>query len=85
MIRVHAYLKEAAPTVHMLLQVHDELLFEGAESELDRIAPTLVELMGGALEMAARLHVDLKQGPNWEDMHPLHLDSPVAAVLATAH
>ncbi len=84
MIRVHAFLKERAPTVHMLLQVHDELLFEGPESELDRIAPTLVEIMGGALEMAARLHVDLKQGPNWEDMHSLSLDLP-AAVLATSH
>ncbi len=82
MIRVHAYLQETAPTVRMLLQVHDELLFEGPESELDRIAPTLVEIMGGALEMAARLHVDLKQGPNWEDMHALHLDAPVAVPVA---
>ena len=54
----------------MLLQVHDELLLEGPEDDLRRIAPTLCEIMVGALEMTARLHVDLKMGPNWEDMQP---------------
>jgi DNA polymerase-1 len=63
----------------MLLQVHDELLFEGPEAELERIAPRLVEIMGGALMMAARLHVDLKMGSNWEDMVPLHLEVEAAA------
>jgi hypothetical protein len=38
--------------------------------------------MGGALEMAARLHVDLKLGPNWEDMHALVLDPPAMVVAA---
>jgi len=82
MIRVHKFLKDEAPTVHMLLQVHDELLFEGPEDELRRVAPQLVEIMGGAYDMAARLHVDLKQGPNWEDMLPLHLEAPAAVAAA---
>jgi DNA polymerase-1 len=82
MIRVHAYLQETAPTVHMLLQVHDELVFEGPESELRRIAPRLVEIMSNALEMAAPLHVDLKLGPNWEDMASVRLEAPVAAAAA---
>ena len=55
--------------MRMLLQVHDELLFEGPEDELRRIAPSCATIMVGALEMKARLHVDLKIGPNWEDMH----------------
>jgi hypothetical protein len=55
----------------MLLQVHDELLLEGPEAELLRIAPRLCEIMVGALEMQARLHVDLKMGRNWEDMKAL--------------
>ena len=38
--------------------------------------------MGGAYDMAARLHVDLKQGPNWEDMLPLHLEAPAAVAAA---
>jgi DNA polymerase-1 len=81
MIRVSEFLQNEAPEVHMLLQVHDELLFEGPEDELRRIAPELVEIMGSALDMRARLHVDLKIGPNWEDMRPLIL--PTAAPLAT--
>jgi len=73
MIQVADFLKRAAPSVRMLLQVHDELLFEGPEDALRRIADTLSEIMVGAFEMKARLHVDLKIGPNWEDMKPLAL------------
>ena len=75
MIRVAEFLDREAPSVRMLLQVHDELLLEGPEDELRRIAPRLCEIMVGALEMKARLHVDLKLGRNWEDMKPLALSS----------
>jgi DNA polymerase-1 len=75
MIRVAAFLDHEAPSVRMLLQVHDELLLEGPEDELLRIAPRLCEIMVGALDMKARLHVDLKLGANWEDMKPLALSS----------
>jgi DNA polymerase-1 len=71
MIRVAKFLEREAPEVRMLLQVHDELLFEGPEADLVRIAPELCEIMVGALEMKARLHVDLKIGLNWEDMKPV--------------
>ena len=73
MIRVFEFLQREAPQVCMLLQVHDELLLEGPESELLRIAPRLVEIMGDALDLKARLHVDLKIGPNWDDMKALSL------------
>src|SRR4029450_10488057 len=39
MIRVFDFLEREAPSVHMLLQVHDELLLEGPEDDLKRIAP----------------------------------------------
>src|ERR1700694_3613786 len=73
MIRVADFLKREAPAVRMLLQVHDELLLEGPEDDLRRIADRLCEIMVGAIEMKARLHVDLKIGPNWEDMGLLRL------------
>jgi DNA polymerase-1 len=79
MIRVAEFLENNAPSVNMLLQVHDELLFEGPEEELRRIAPELVEIMVGALDMTARLHVDLKMGPNWEDMHPITVGQAAVA------
>ncbi len=55
----------------MLLQVHDELLLEGPEAELRRVAPVLGELMVHAVKLNAPLHVDFKLGPNWQDMHTL--------------
>ncbi|HLZ29800.1 MAG TPA: DNA polymerase I [Chloroflexota bacterium] len=79
MIRVADFLKQEAPDVRMLLQVHDELLLEGPEADLRRIADRLCEIMASAYEMTARLHVDLKIGPNWEDMKPLAQASLVRA------
>ena len=84
MIRVAKFLQHEAPEVRMLLQVHDELLFEGPEADLVRIAPELCEIMVGALEMKARLHVDLKIGLNWEDMKPMALRVPRDALRVEA-
>jgi DNA polymerase-1 len=71
MIRVADYLAREAPSVRMLLQVHDELLLEGPEDELRRVAPVLGDLMVHAVKLNAPLHVDFKLGPNWQDMHTL--------------
>ena len=68
MIRVAEFLDAEAPEVQMLLSVHDELLFEGVEADLLRLAPRLSELMEGVYAMKAPLKVDMKLGPNWEDM-----------------
>lgn len=79
MIRVADFLKREAPQVRMLLQVHDELLLEGPEADLRRLGPELCEIMVGAREMKARLHVDLKMGLNWEDMQPVAVPALVRA------
>lgn len=81
MIRVAAFLERDAPSVRMLLQVHDELLLEGPENELLRIAPKLCELMIEAVQLNVPLHVDLKLGPNWDSLRPLLLAEPGRAVL----
>jgi DNA polymerase-1 len=81
MIRVAEFLRREAPAVRLLLQVHDELLFEGPEAELRRIAGRLVAIMVDAYTLRAPLHVDLKLGANWEDMSPFGAatGSPAAA------
>ncbi|HEV7666251.1 MAG TPA: DNA polymerase, partial [Chloroflexota bacterium] len=76
MIRVADFLRREAPEVRMLLQVHDELLLEGPEDDLLRITEPLTDIMTGALEMKARLHVDFKMGPNWDDMKRLGGSTP---------
>src|SRR6266849_2219537 len=55
----------------MLLQVHDELLFEVPESEVSRFAETMPRIMTGAYELDTGIEVEAKVGPNWADMRKL--------------
>jgi DNA polymerase-1 len=55
----------------MILQVHDELVLEVPETELDVVAPLVVGMMEGAYELDAPLKVDVKVGHNWLEMSPL--------------
>ena len=55
----------------MLLQVHDELLFEVPESEVDQFAEKVPRIMTGAFELATGIEVETKVGPNWADMRKL--------------
>ncbi len=68
MIEIDRHLTEKAFASRMILQVHDELLFEGPESEI----PKLKKLVKGAMEHAHELRVplvvEMKVGPNWRDM-----------------
>jgi len=52
----------------MILQVHDELLFEVHESEIPRLTSLAKEVMEGAHKLRVPLVVDTKAGPNWRDM-----------------
>ncbi len=52
----------------MLLQVHDDLLFEVPEKELTHVAGPIQETMESALGLDVPVRVDLKTGPNWADM-----------------
>jgi DNA polymerase-1 len=79
MIELATFLEREAPEVHMLLQVHDELVLEGQREELLRVAPDLVRIMAGAMQLRVPLKVDLKLGSNWEDMSALALEHAGAA------
>lgn len=54
--------------VFMLLQVHDELVFEVKDGHLHAAAAQIKKAMEGAYELAVPLVADLKTGPNWRDM-----------------
>jgi DNA polymerase-1 len=49
----------------MLLQVHDELLFEAPEEEIPRLEPKVRELMESAMRLDVPLSVDTKVGGDW--------------------
>ena len=53
----------------MLLQVHDELLFEVPEAELDEVTTLVREVMASAASLAVPLLVDVGHGHSWADAH----------------
>jgi DNA polymerase-1 len=52
----------------MILQVHDELLFEAPENEVERLRKLVKEVMEGVYKLRVPLLVETKAGPNWRDM-----------------
>jgi DNA polymerase-1 len=71
MIRLHEALLERGLRSRMILQVHDELLLEVPDEELDTVAPLTHRLMEEAFRLDAPLKADLKAGQNWLEMQPL--------------
>ncbi len=71
MLRIAEQLRARELQSRMLMQVHDELIFETLESELDDVAAVLAEVMPTAIEMVVPLQIEMKSGPNWRDLEPL--------------
>ncbi len=71
MIELPARLEKAGLTAKMLLQVHDELVFEVPKGELKQTAALVQDVMQGAYKLKVPLKTDAKSGPNWEQMKPL--------------
>ena len=73
MIRMPAALKEAGLSTRMLLQVHDELVFEAPEAEAEAAMRVIVGIMEKAAEPAAALSVPLtveaRAALNWDEAH----------------
>jgi len=71
MIQLHDALsarRDSGRGAQMLLQVHDELVLEVPQTELDDVVPLVRETMRGAFELDVPIKVDVKVGPNWCDM-----------------
>ena len=68
MIRVHKKLNESGLRTRLLLQVHDELMFEAPMDEVDAATDLALEEMSNAMDMSVPLKVDVKTGHNWGDL-----------------
>jgi DNA polymerase-1 len=68
MIRLHRALREKGLSARMLLQVHDELVLEAPDAEVDAVVPLVRQVMANAFELAAPLKVDVEVGQNWLEM-----------------
>jgi DNA polymerase-1 len=71
MNRLWRKLKAGELRSRMLLQVHDELVLEVPEGELDAVVPLVVDTMEGAYDLKAPLKVDTKVGHDWLEMNPV--------------
>ncbi len=69
MIRIHQQLEEKGLSSKMLLQVHDELVFDALRSEVDELKPLVEEQMKTALELKVPVVVDINTGENWLEAH----------------
>lgn len=69
MIRVHKMLREEGFRARMLLQVHDELVFEVPQEEVERLSQRLKETMSQAMELSVPLEVGIGYGANWLEAH----------------
>jgi DNA polymerase-1 len=77
MARVHRALHDSDLHARVLLQVHDELVAEVPRLEVERMARLLGDEMSGAYELDVPLVVDVRAGPNWDEMQ--RLDVPATA------
>ena len=71
MVKLDRAIREQGFAAQMLLQVHDDLLFELPTEELDDFAGAARELMTDAVPLHVPLAVDAKAGANWRDMREL--------------
>lgn len=69
MINIHKKLVQEKWQSKMLLQVHDELVFDLHNSELEKIKPLIQQEMENAFQLAVPLVVELGEGQNWLEAH----------------
>jgi len=69
MIRIHDFLQSNQLKSKMILQVHDELVFEVHQSEIDLIKENVISLMKNAIALPVRIEVEAGIGKNWLEAH----------------
>ncbi|MDP9019081.1 MAG: DNA polymerase, partial [Candidatus Eremiobacteraeota bacterium] len=68
MVRIDTALTDANLDAPMLLQIHDELIFEVARHDLERVVQVVRTQMETALELSVPIEVTVKTGANWYDV-----------------
>ncbi len=69
MLNVDRWLREHCPEARMIMQVHDELVFEAPEEQAEWLGEQVGRLMSDAAELTVPLRVDTGVGDNWEEAH----------------
>lgn len=69
MLRIDLALRKHSPDTKLLLQIHDELVFEVPEGELDRVRSLVKEAMEGAVKLSLPLRASIETGKSWGEIH----------------
>src|SRR5258708_4740238 len=69
MVEVQGWLEREKLATKLIMQVHDELVLEVPEAELERVKPNVEKLMMGVAKLDVPLVVDAGVGANWEEAH----------------
>ena len=74
MVRVARALADGGYDATMLLQIHDELIFEVQRSQRDEVARAVRDAMESAMSLSVPLEVTMKAGEDWYGARPLELE-----------
>ena len=69
MVQLHDQITREAWPCHMLLQIHDELLFEIPDEAVPEVVPRITAVMEGVWDLSVPLTVETGQGSNWAEAH----------------
>jgi DNA polymerase-1 len=69
MLSVDSWLRDEGRDTKMIMQVHDELVFEVASGDVAAVSEKICQLMSGAAELAVPLLVEAGSGDNWDEAH----------------
>jgi len=69
MIDINQFLFKEMPNVKMIMQVHDELIFESPKSEANEVLKVMKEMMESTVELDIPLIADAEIGANWNEAH----------------
>ena len=69
MVRVDRAMREAGLRAKMVLQIHDELLFDVPRAEVEQVKEIACREMAGAMDLGVPLEVSVGVGENWLEAH----------------
>ena len=69
MINIHKRFKESQIKSSMIMQIHDELVFDVHKSEIDKVKEIVLEEMKSAIPLNIPVEVEIEVGKNWLEAH----------------
>jgi DNA polymerase-1 len=69
MVNIHRRLREEKFSAVMIMQVHDELVFETPNAEREALVEMVRSEMEGAIKLSVPLKVEIAWGKNWDEAH----------------